>query len=482
MPSSLIIEQFDPFSISLFAKHIDNSQQQTKKSAPVNPDVCASDVFIPFSLLPWAMLLHSGNSQHENSRFDIIVANPIASICTIDKISTITDDKGNVYQIEKDPLLWIKQAVADYLTKQKTNSSLPFLGGALGCFSYDLGAHYEVLPHQAIDDMGTPELAVGIYDWAIIKDNHRNIWQFVSHRLTFEQVIDNTSKAYKAFLPKPANFKINDDWVSNLNQAQYEQRFIQVQEYLKSGDCYQINLAQRFTNRYQGNEYQAFKQLLAANNSPFSAYLNLDNFKVLSVSPERLLHLNDGSIESKPIKGTIKRVDDTKENQRNIKTLQESVKDRAENVMIVDLLRNDIGRVSKAGSVKVPRLFAIESFPAVHHLVSTVTGELKPQLHSTDLLRAAFPGGSITGAPKLRAMEIIDELEPHRRSIYCGSIGYICCSGNMDTSITIRTLLCKDDKIHAWAGGGIVADSTWQSEYQETFAKVDKILPVLVNM
>ena len=482
MPSPLIIEQFDPFTIPLFAEFIDNSQPQLKKSAPINPDICASDVFTPFSLLPWAMLLHSGNSQHENSRFDIIVANPIASIRTTDKISTIIDGEGNSYQSEQDPLLWIKQAVTDYLTKQKTNNALPFLGGAVGCFGYDLGAQYEVLPHQAIDDMSTPELAVGIYDWAIIKDNHRNIWQFVSHRLTFEQVIEHTSKAFKSMSPKLTNFKLNDDWVSNLNPQQYEQKFIQVQEYLKSGDCYQINLAQRFTNHYQGNEYQAFKQLLIANRSPFSAYLNFDNFKVLSVSPERLLQLNDGSIESKPIKGTIKRLDDGKENQRNIKALQESVKDRAENVMIVDLLRNDIGKVSKAGSVKVPHLFAIESFPAVHHLVSTVTGELKPQLHSTDLLRAAFPGGSITGAPKLRAMEIIDELEPHRRSIYCGSIGYICCSGNMDTSITIRTLLCKDGKIHAWAGGGIVADSTWQSEYQETFAKVDKILPVLVNM
>lgn len=432
------------------------------------------------------MLLHSGNCQHENSRFDIIVANPVATITNKNTNNTcVSYAKGKSQQIEQDPLVWIKQAVNEYLPKPisvaQEHRELPFLGGAVGYFGYDLGARYEVLPQVAVDDMNTPILNVGIYDWTIIKDNQQNIWWFVSHRLSLETVLE-TVMEQTTRTTQSTDFKIKGDWVSNMTKAQYLAKFTQVQEYLKSGDCYQINLAQRFTASYHGDEYQAFKQLLNANQGPFSAFLNFEDYKVISVSPERLLSLKQGVIESKPIKGTIKRLKDEQADQANKKALQHSMKDRAENVMIVDLLRNDIGRVSKTGSVKVPRLFAIESFPAVHHLVSTIKGVLKPQLHGTDLLRAAFPGGSITGAPKVRAMEIIDELEPHRRSIYCGSIGYICCTGNMDTSITIRTLLCKSDKVHAWAGGGIVADSTCDSEYQETYAKVCKILPVLSNL
>ena len=187
-------------------------------------------------------------------------------------------------------------------------------------------------------------------------------------------------------------------------------------------------------------------------------------------------------VQSKPIKGTKARDNNPIIDQKNAETLQHSIKDRAENVMIVDLLRNDISKVCLAGSVVVPELFAIESFPAVHHLVSTVEGELAHEYSNTDLLTAAFPGGSITGAPKIRAMEIIEELEPHRRSIYCGSIGYISACGSMDTSITIRTLVCQKNVIHCWAGGGLVADSTLESEYQETYDKVKKILPVLSKL
>ena len=197
------------------------------------------------------------------------------------------------------------------------------------------------------------------------------------------------------------------------------------------------------------------------------------------MSPERFIFLQDGDIQTRPIKGTLPRLENEQDDLAQVEKLANSTKDRAENVMIVDLLRNDIGRVAQPGSVNVPELFAVESFPAVHHLVSTVCAKLDAQYCAADLLRACFPGGSITGAPKIRAMEIIEELEPHRRHGYCGAIGYISFCGNMDSNITIRTLLTYKKQIYCWAGGGIVADSQADREYQETFDKLSLILPVL---
>ncbi|WP_224142403.1 aminodeoxychorismate synthase component I, partial [Escherichia coli] len=213
----------------------------------------------------------------------------------------------------------------------------------------------------------------------------------------------------------------------------------QIHDYLHAGDCYQINLTQRFSARYQGDEWQAFLRLNAQNRAPFSAFIRLPDSAILSVSPERFLQLEQKQISTRPIKGTLPRLADPQADKIQAQKLADSKKDQAENLMIVDLMRNDVGRVALAGSVRVPELFVVEPFPAVHHLVSTITATLPETLNATDLLRACFPGGSITGAPKIRAMQIIEELEPHRRNAYCGSIGYISCCGNMDTSITIRT-------------------------------------------
>lgn len=266
-----------------------------------------------------------------------------------------------------------------------------------------------------------------------------------------------------------------------MTREQYGKKFRQVQEYLHSGDCYQVNLAQRFQATYSGDEWQAFVKLNQANRAPFSAFLRLEQGAILSLSPERFILCDGGEIQTRPIKGTLPRLPSPQEDSKQAEKLANSPKDRAENLMIVDLMRNDIGRVAVPGSVKVPELFVVEPFPAVHHLVSTITARLPEQLHASDLLRAAFPGGSITGAPKVRAMEIIDELEPQRRNAWCGSIGYLSFCGNMDTSITIRTLTAVNGKIYCSAGGGIVADSLEEAEYQETFDKVNKILRQLEN-
>jgi para-aminobenzoate synthetase component 1 len=256
----------------------------------------------------------------------------------------------------------------------------------------------------------------------------------------------------------------------------YAQAFNAIQRYLQEGDCYQVNLAQRFAVAVQGSPWLGYLALRRNSAGPFSAYLNTPAAQVLCTSPERFLRLRDGQVETRPIKGTRRRDRDARRDQLLRQALAESAKDRAENLMIVDLLRNDLGKRCRPGTVRVPELFRVESYATVHHLVSTVTGELAAGGDALALLRDCFPGGSITGAPKLRAMAIIEELEPHRRGVYCGAIGYIGFDGNMDTNIAIRTAVCCRDTLYYSAGGGIVRDSVCEEEYQESFDKAKAFL------
>ncbi|MEH0713273.1 aminodeoxychorismate synthase component I [Vibrio owensii] len=435
----------------------------------------AISLFSRIEQQPWAMLLRSASETHIDSRFDVLVANPIA---TLETIAGETQIKTNTQEFvsQDDPFSLLDELQQQLLPNLELGAEwdLPFVGGALGYFSYDLGRRVESMPELATKDLQTPDMAVGLYEWALVVD----------HKLEKTCVVgQNIEQAWQWLNSQsPADvedFKLIGDWQSNMTQASYASRFDRVQEYLLSGDCYQINLAQRFNAPYQGSEWQAYTKLEAANQAPFSAFIRMPHSAIVSVSPERFLELKDNVIETKPIKGTRPRSQNTELDQANAHDLQTAEKDQAENLMIVDLLRNDIGRVASPGSVHVPKLFDIESFPAVHHLVSTIRADLDTQYSAADLLRACFPGGSITGAPKVRAMQIIEELEPHRRSAYCGSIGYISRHGRMDTSITIRTLVAEDNKLYAWAGGGVVADSDCAAEYQETLDKLSKILPAL---
>ncbi|MGR2701805.1 aminodeoxychorismate synthase component I [Vibrio campbellii] len=424
---------------------------------------------------PWAMLLRSASNTHIDSRFDVLVANPIATLETVADDTHIKTESRQ-YVSKEDPFSLLDELQQQLLPNLELDSEwdLPFVGGALGYFSYDLGRRVESMPELATKDLQTPDMAVGLYEWALVVD----------HKLEKACVVgQNIEQAWQWLNSQSPDdvedFKLIGDWRSNMTQDSYASRFDRVQEYLLSGDCYQINLAQRFNASYQGSEWQAYTKLETANQAPFSAFIRMPNSAIISVSPERFLELKDNVIETKPIKGTRPRSQNTELDQANAHDLQTAEKDQAENLMIVDLLRNDIGRVASPGSVHVPKLFDIESFPAVHHLVSTIRADLDTQYSAADLLRACFPGGSITGAPKVRAMQIIEELEPHRRSAYCGSIGYISRHGRMDTSITIRTLVAEDNKLYAWAGGGVVADSDCAAEYQETLDKLSKILPAL---
>ena len=451
-----------------------SSSKQRIASLPYFPD--SSLLFSTLAQRPWAVFLDSGYPYSRQGRYDIIAADPICTLVTHGDKTIITRDNVAVIS-EADPFALVKEQLLPALTGF---AELPFTGGAIGYFSYDLARRLENLPVIAEDAEQIAEMAVGIYQWALIVDHQQqqsvlvgqdcaeSLWQGLI--LQFSQL---------PVVKPQAPFTVLSDISANMTQTTYTQAFDRIKRYLKEGDCYQVNLTQRFEADCAGEPWTAYQKLREQNAAPFSCYLNLPEVQILSSSPERFLKLTQGQVETKPIKGTRPRKQDELEDQQQIVSLETSAKDRAENLMIVDLLRNDIGKTCIKGSVKMPVIFEVESYATVHHLVSTITGALAEDQHALDLLKSCFPGGSITGAPKIRSMEIIEELEPHRRGIYCGAIGYIGFNGNMDTNIAIRTLVHANNTIRCWAGGGIVHDSVADDEYQESFDKAAAMLTLL---
>jgi para-aminobenzoate synthetase component I len=402
---------------------------------------------------PWAVLLDSGRHHPGQSRYDIIAADPWATLVTRAGRSEIRTG-ASVRISPEDPFRLLRELLQPL---QPASSLLPFSGGAIGYFGYDLGRRLERLPSLAMDDEQLPELAIGLYDWSVVVDHlERRAWLVAAGR--DPATSERWPELIERFSRQPAErtrvaFRTLSSIRSNMTRAQYAVAFDRIKRYIEDGDCYQVNLAQRFEVRASGDPWTAYQALRVMNPAPYSAYLNLPFAKVLSASPERFLHLREGRVETRPIKGTRPRAGHPRLDSERTQELRASTKDRAENVMIVDLLRNDLAKSCRPGSVRVPRLFEIESFASVHHLVSTVIGELAPDRDALDLLRGCFPGGSITGAPKVRAMQIIEELEPQRRGVYCGSIGYIGYDGAMDTNIAIRTATYRNGHVRFWAVG-----------------------------
>ncbi|MDF1653580.1 MAG: aminodeoxychorismate synthase component I [Coxiellaceae bacterium] len=389
-------------------------------------------------------------------RFDIISANPKQKITSAN---------------------WSQLQLALNQPSAIDSNQLPFCGGALGYFGYDANLHNNPITQRIAEDITTPTMAVGIYEWAIITDHQQHTTVYVNQHDDQDHWLWLQHK-----LSQPVNtnaFALLKPFRANQSAASYQSAFEKIKHYITAGDCYQVNLAQRFSAPYQGDAFNAYQLLRQHNPAPFSAFMRVEQGDVISCSPERFIQCHHGQVETKPIKGTRPRHADPERDTQLANELIHSEKDRAENLMIVDLLRNDLGKSCQVGSVEVPTLFALESYPAVHHLVSTVTGKLDPKLTTVDLLQRAFPGGSITGAPKIRAMQIIEELEHYRRSIYCGSLGYISYDGNMDTNIAIRSCVASQQHMYCWAGGGIVADSTVEAEYQETLDKISRITATL---
>lgn len=428
---------------------------------------------------PWSVFLDSGKPGPTDARYDILSADPGTTLVTRGESTRITSRTDSV-ESGRDPFELVREALGP-TTSEATN--LPFSGGAIGYFGYDLGWRLERLPVLSTDDVGMPDMAIGIYDWALVVD-HQEQQSWLVGQGRDPATREQWQKLVAIFSTPPEqqqrqSLRIQGPISSNLTQQQYRESFDRIQAYIHDGDCYQVNFAQRFQAPVTGDPWEAYTSLRRENPAPFGAYLSLPKGEVLSCSPERFLQVRNRKVETRPIKGTRPRGKGPQEDQQLRQELGASAKDRAENLMIVDLLRNDLGKSCEPGSVTVPKMFEVESFATVHHLVSTVTGRLAQGEDAVSLLRGCFPGGSITGTPKLRAMEIIEELEPSRRGVYCGALGYLGFNGDMDTNIIIRTLLYRKGIVYFSAGGGIVADSEMEAEYQETFHKAAGLLEML---
>jgi len=375
-------------------------------------------------------------------------------------------------------------------------TALPFVGGVVGYLSYDLGHFIEKLPSKAVDDLQLPECYLGFYDAVAIFDHLEgrayiastgfpekgSEWQKRAE-LRLEELKRmladaSTLKELEAKqFDQPASKRVN--LRSNFTHEGYLEAVQKARDYIIAGDIFQVNLSQRFEADMPLPPYELYQRLRKINPAPFASYLNFDGVAVVSASPERFLLLRGGRVETRPIKGTRPRGKDPAKDEALARELVNSFKDRAEHVMIVDLERNDIGRVCRFGTVRVSELMALEKYATVFHLTSTVEGRLRSGKNAIDLLKAAFPGGSISGAPKVRAIEIIDELEPTRRSVYTGSIGYLGFDGGLDLNIVIRTILVKNGKAYFQVGGAVVYDSDPEAEYVETLDKARALIQAL---
>lgn len=433
-------------------------------------------VFTRLRQRPGAVLLDSGRPAAQG-RYDIISCDPLATL------SIGPDGTPDLHSSEiatlPETLHDTPFAVQEWLLAQlditMPVNDLPFTAGLIGYWSYDLGRHTQQVDSQRYAATALPCARLGLYDWALVIDHLKQEATLVASQARRAEVLQWLNAKAAADGP----FALTTAFQAQMTREGYHQRFAQVQRYIRSGDCYQINLAQRFSAHYEGDVWSAYRRLRQATPTPFAGFMAWDDKAVLSLSPERFIQAHRGDVETRPIKGTRPRGKTQEVDQQLAQQLLTSAKDRAENVMIVDLLRNDLGRVCQFGSIHVPQLCELESYPNVHHLVSVVRGQLNQTNTPLALLEAASPGGSITGAPKIRAMQIIDELEPCQRSVYCGSLGYIDHTGNMDTSIAIRTVVADAGQLHLWGGGGLVADSEPDAEYDETLDKIRHLINAL---
>lgn len=428
-------------------------------------------------------ILDSSLQNQRLGRYSFMGCNPFLTFESKNGNITITEDKSS-RSFAGDPFASLQELLDKYHVDN--TGKLPFCGGAVGYFAYDMCHHVEKLPRTALDDIQVPDCWFGFYDSIIAVEHQEGAVYLVATGIHEEEETAISALQQKIDslrhqdLVQPAGIACGEI-ESNFSKQDYMQAVQRIREYIRSGDIYQANMTQRFRCHTQEKPFHLYSRLRKMNPAPFACYIDFGQAQILSSSPERFIKIDESSIETRPIKGTRPRGKTPAEDQANKEELINSEKDRSELLMIVDLERNDLSRVSKTGTVKVPELFYLEEYATVHHLVSTVTGEMRADIKPLDVIKAAFPGGSITGAPKIRAMEVIDELEPTQRNIYTGSIGYIGFDGNVDLNIAIRTILLKDETAYFQAGGGIVWDSDPALEYEETLHKAKAIIKTLKN-
>lgn len=442
--------------------------QRLAKELPYTPQ--SLNYFLRLRSAGGAVWLDSGTSDHPGRRFDVLAAAPRGLIFQ-GRDGLIVSGDLPASQPEDDVFSFVERHISKMPAMDSADHQ-SFNTGWIGYIGYDAGMPLHGLPTRGED----PHTGMGYYDWAIVQDHAtQRTWLYAESQAA--QVSAEQILAAEAENAGP--FQLTEAFSSTSPAPSYQDQFSRLQGYITSGDCYQANLARHWSAAYQGDPLGAYIELRERFAGPYSAYIELGRHHILCLSPERFLMADRGTLQTKPIKGTRRRGTTPEEDTRLLQELATSTKDKAENLMIVDLLRNDLGQVCRTGSIHVPTLFGLETFANVHHLVSTVEGQLRTECTAMAALKACFPGGSITGAPKRRAMEIINELEPAPRGIYCGSIGYLDASGKMDMNIAIRTLACSQGRIHCWGGGGIVADSRCEAEYQEIEDKVGPLMSLL---
>jgi para-aminobenzoate synthetase component 1 len=451
------------------------------------------------------LFLDSASTDSPHSRFSFVAADPFTELRAAGFIPAGTSPAARLpFNAAADPLRLLAEHLGRFRTETLPGLP-PFQGGAAGLFGYDLCHLLERLPRPRHDEFQLPDLAVGFYDWVIAFDHaQRRAWLISTGFPETEPARRKRQAALRLrtvrrWLAAPADdlpclktplvppaalcpqFAVPhwQELTSNFDRTRYLDTVRQAIEYVHAGDCFQVNIAQRLLHPATLPPLELYRRLRERNAAPFAGFFCPGPFAVASTSPERFLRVQQGEVVTQPIKGTRPRGATPNEDEASAVELLHSAKDRAENVMIVDLMRNDLGRVCRYGSVRVPALCRLESYRYVHHLVSEVRGRLRDGLGPVHLLRAAFPGGSVTGAPKVRAMEIIAELEPTARGPYCGALGYLGFDGSMDTNILIRTCTVAKGWVQFPVGGGIVADSVPEREYEETWHKAEGLLRAL---
>jgi para-aminobenzoate synthetase component 1 len=466
--------------------------------------------------LPYRLFLDSAARGTRLGRYSFVTADPIAVVRSKGARTERLDLPGGDRRLVTGDALDAVQALLTPHASEPLAGLPPFQGGAAGYLAYDWGRVLERLPAPRHDDLALSDVVLGVYDWVLAWDHDESHAWLVSTGLPETSPAGRVRRAaaraatvtdrlrsngrsrsaptamaapWSAPVAPAPSYPVEGGWWnpglalrSSFTHAGYLEAVARVREYIFAGDIFQSNLSQRFEAPLIEPPWELYRRLRTRNAAPFAAFLDFPDAVVLSASPERFLRVDvGGHVETRPIKGTRPRGVGPEHDGALGLALSESEKDRAENLMIVDLMRNDLSRVCAPGTVRVPELFALERFATVHHLVSTVVGQLAPGMNALDLLRAAFPGGSITGAPKVRAMEIIAELEASQRGVYCGAIGYWSVTGALDSSIAIRTAVATADRIYFSAGGGIVADSDPEQEYRETLDKARGLIDALAT-
>ena len=459
----------------------------------INLNSSMPDVFEVFRKDDFSFFLDSGMDPHKLGRYSFISSKPFLVIRSRGTDITITRGREKS-RLTGNPFDTLNRLLDIYRIDQRS-CPVPLLGGAVGYFSYDLCHFIERLPQTALDDLELPECYFGLYDLILAYDNLQGRAYIVSTGFPELQEEARIQRAYSRLQEMKERITDTPEDLSHsdfeapsagpvklrggFTHEEYVSAVEKARDYIIAGDIFEVNISQRFETEISITPYELYRRLRRINPAPFASYLGFDEVAIVSASPERFLRLNGDRAETRPIKGTRPRGQTAEQDEALSWELLHGTKERAENIMIVDLERNDLGRVCRYGTVRVTELVILEVFPTVFHLTSTVEGKLREGKNGIDLIKATFPGGSITGAPKVRSMEIIDELEPTRRSVYTGNIGYLSFNGDLDLNIVIRTFLVKGNRSYFQVGGAVVYDSDAEAEYQETLDKARALIDAL---